>query len=66
MKRSKFQFKAGKYHKEFFEKNPFLTEKDGPVNKEKALRSKSEADLKPFKPSSPPKKVKKNFFFKCL
>ena len=50
-------FKMGKYHKEFFDKNPFLTEKDGPVYKEKDKRSKSEADLKPFKPSSPPKNV---------
>ncbi len=56
-------FKSGKYHKEYFEKNPFLTEKDGPVLKEKEKRSKSEADLKPFKPSSPPKKVNFAVFF---
>jgi hypothetical protein len=41
----------------FFDKNPFLTEKDGPVNKELS-RSKSEPNMKPFKPSSPPKTVK--------
>lgn len=50
-------FKAGLFHKGFFDKNPYLTEKDGPVNKEKATRSKSDPEIKPFKPSSPPKKV---------
>ena len=53
-------FKSGLFHKGFFDKNPYLTEKDSPINKEKPSRSKSESDLKPFKPSSPPKKV---FFF---
>ena len=58
-------FKNGKYHKEFFDRNPFLTEKDGPTYKERK-RSKSEGDLKPFKPSSPPKKVHKLQSFKSL
>lgn len=50
-------FKSGIFQKVYFDKNPYLTEKDGPVNKEKS-RSKSESDLKIFKPSSPPKTVK--------
>lgn len=50
-------FKSGIFQKGFFDKNPYLTEKDSPINKEKPSRSKSESELKPFKPSSPPKKV---------
>jgi hypothetical protein len=49
-------FKAGMFHKVYFDKNPYLTEKDGAVYKPKS-RSKSESDLKIFKPSSPPKNV---------
>lgn len=55
-------FKAGVYNKVFFDKNPYLTEKDGAVYKEKS-RSKSESDLKVFKPSSPPKTVTVFCFF---
>jgi hypothetical protein len=50
-------FKSGKYHKVFFEKNPFYTDKDSPINKE-LRRTKSETDVKPFKPTSPPKTVR--------
>lgn len=48
-------FLSGKYHKELFDKNPYLTKNDGAMYKEK--RSRSEADSKtiPFKPSQPPK-----------
>jgi hypothetical protein len=49
-------FKSGKFHAVYFEKNPYLTDKDGPVNRE-SKRSKSESDLKPFKQTSPPKTV---------
>lgn len=47
-------FLSGKYHKVLFDKNVYITEKDGAVNKEMS-RSKSDPSIKPFKPSSPPK-----------
>jgi hypothetical protein len=51
-------FKSGKFHQVVFDKNPFLTDKDGKTYKENT-KSKSEADLtaKKFKPSSAPKTV---------
>ncbi|RNA17476.1 hypothetical protein BpHYR1_024365 [Brachionus plicatilis] len=49
-------FKSGIYQKVYFEKNPYLTEKDGAVFKEKS-KSKSLTDLKTFKFSSPPKSM---------
>jgi hypothetical protein len=50
-------FLSGKYHKVLFDKNVYLTEKDGAVNRELS-RSKSDPSIKPFKPSSPPKTVR--------
>ena len=63
-------FLSGKFHKVLFDKNVYLTEKDGPVNREMS-RSKSDPSIKPFKPSSPPKTVSffyfsLNFLFKVL
>ena len=49
-------FKSGKFHQIVFDKNPYLTDKDGPTYKERT-RSKSETDLKKFKPSSYPRTV---------
>lgn len=53
-------FKSGKFHQGYFDKNPYLTDKDGPVYRERT-RSKSESDLKKFKPSSYPKTVITNY-----
>ena len=50
-------FLSGRFHKVLFDTNPFLTEKDGPVNKEKRSKSESEIKAIPFKPSQPPKTV---------
>lgn len=47
-------FKSGKFHQVVFDKNPYLTQKDGATYKE-MTRSKSESDIKKFKPSSHPK-----------
>lgn len=49
-------FKSGKFQKVFFDKNPFLSEKDGATYKD-IKRSKSESTIKPFKYTSPPKTV---------
>jgi hypothetical protein len=49
-------FKSGLFHKTFFDRNPYLTEKDGAVYRNV---SKSANDIKqvPFKPSHPGKKL---------
>lgn len=48
-------FKSGKYHKVYFDNNPFLTDKDGAVYKEKRSKSETEVKTLPFRPSQPPK-----------
>jgi len=48
-------FKSGRFHKVYFDNNPFLTEKDGAVYKEKRSRSESDVKATPFRPSQPPK-----------